>query len=101
MRIVVRMATDLIVSPDGPHTKNDSDNLLMVAIGVVYHPIGQLYARGLPDTNDLDTELECPSGHLMVEISGYRVSLDRDDGELDGSLTVSYTHLTLPTIDPV
>ena len=79
MRIVVRMATDLIVSPDGPHTKNDSDNLLMVAIGVVYHPIGQLYARGLPDTNDLDTELECPSGHLMVEICLLYTSDAADD----------------------
>ncbi len=92
-RIVVRMATDLIVRPDGPHTKNDSDELLLTAIGVAYHPIGQLFAGGLPDTNDLDTELECLSGHLMIEVNGYRVSLDRDDGELDWPLvTLSSKH---------
>ena len=56
-RIVVRLATDLIVRPDGPQKKNDSDELLLVATGAAYHPISQLFAGGLPDTNDLDTEL--------------------------------------------
>ena len=54
-------------------------------IGVAYYPISQLFAGGLPDSNDLDTELECLSSHLMIEVNGYRVSHDRDDGELDWS----------------
>jgi hypothetical protein len=91
MRMVVRMATALIVNPDESPTKNDSDKLLMATIGAVHNPLSQLFFRGIPDSYDFDAELEGLSRHLVVEINRYGISFYGDNGELYRALVTLRT----------